>query len=162
MSYFSIAAPQTVVLPDGSTLSFRINPANSALVEIHLDGVASADDDTPGKHVLSFNRNGSAASQAFVPKLDPNAPQPYAQPVSEETAARKDAADKGIALIPGEPVAAQVEAHEANPPPTPGPLAGFKSVNDDAVRQPLPDPNVPTQPAPVVTSGSLAKPVKPA
>ncbi len=99
MSYFSIAAPQTVPIytadKDGETpaivLDFRINAANSALVEIHVKGLPCSDDgETEGTNVLTFNRNGGFVSAQFVPK----------------------------------PVA----------PDEPAPLAGYKSVDDDAVR----------------------------
>lgn len=120
MSYFSIAAPQTVVLPDGTQLHFRINPADSSLVEIHLAGEHNGE---TGTHIVTFKRNGGQTGKLeFVP----------------------------------------VEAPKSNPAQ---PLAGYKSVNDDAVREPLVAENGQVKPAlppdRTVTSTSLKDDAQP-
>lgn len=75
MSYFAIAAPQTVVLPNGLTLDFRIDPQDSSIVEIHLRGLSL--DGQQGTYIMPFKRNGSPAGRTeFIPT--PDAPQPAA------------------------------------------------------------------------------------
>jgi len=96
--FFAIA-PQQVALPDGPTLDFRVNPADTSLVEIHI---AAAD----GVHVLTFKRNGAYASSEFIPTEKPEA-------------------DAAPATEPAPP---------QQPSPPIAPLAEYKSVNDDAVR----------------------------
>lgn len=72
--YFSISAPQNVTLPDGRVLSFRVNPVDTSLVELHVLGTNQNDE--TGTHVLSFKRNGSMADQSFVALPKPDAPYP--------------------------------------------------------------------------------------
>lgn len=67
--YFSIAAPQVITLPDGTQLSFRVNPADTSLVEMHIVGVDG--NDVPGTHVLTFKRNGGPNDTSFVPTNPP-------------------------------------------------------------------------------------------
>jgi hypothetical protein len=61
--FFAIA-PQQVALPSGDTLDFRVNPADTSLVEIHIAG-------HDGTHVLTFKRNGAYASSEFIPTDKP-------------------------------------------------------------------------------------------
>lgn len=67
--YFSIAAPQNVPLPDGRVLSFRVNPVDTSLVELHIAGADH--NDAQGTHVLTFKRNGAAQDTQFVPTAQP-------------------------------------------------------------------------------------------
>ncbi len=106
--YFSIAAPQSVTVPTPAgpvTIEFRVNPADSSLVEIHVKGASP--DGIDGTHTLTFKRNGTASDQTFTPVERPaGAPLPVGKQLSED--------------IPGTPVPV---------PPVP-----YASVNDGAVR----------------------------
>lgn len=73
--YFSIAAPQIITLPDGTNLSFRVNPADSSLVELHIVGVDG--NDVPGTHVLTFKRNGGPNDTFFIPTAQIDEQPPY-------------------------------------------------------------------------------------
>ncbi len=86
--YFSISAPQQVTLPTDPpvTLSFRVNSADSSLVEIHI--VGANDEDVAGTHILTFKRNGAPSDTVFVPT--PEAPKP-ATPTTAEVEAKKQA-----------------------------------------------------------------------
>lgn len=140
MSYFSIAAPQSVTLPNGTTLHFRINPADSSQVEIHLTGER---DGAKGTWVIPMRRNGSAAGapEFSAAPTSSDAPPNRARidamddshPLKAELKRRQEAADNNVPLDADgnerDRAAAQPDkADERNP------LAGYKSVNDDAVR----------------------------
>lgn len=106
MSYFAIAAPQTVILPNGTTLNFRVNPVDSSQVEIHMTGDHNG---AQGTWVIPMKRNGTAAgapefsataqakseappNQARVDALDDS------HPTKAELKHRQEAADNNVAL----------------------------------------------------------------
>lgn len=62
--YFSISAPQSLAIPDGPSLSFRVNTADSSLVEMHVSVPG-------GVHVFTFKRNGTLADQSFHEAVQP-------------------------------------------------------------------------------------------
>lgn len=119
--YFSIAAPQVITLPDGTQLSFRVNPADTALVELHIVGVDG--NDVPGTHVLTFKRNGGPNDTSFVPTAQIDEQPDY------------KSADEGT--------------REVNHTPQDAPLSQYASVNDEPIRGPYPDTDGPvdTKPA---------------
>ena len=96
--YFSISAPQNVTLPDGTTLSFRVNPVDSSLCEIHMVGVDGSD--VAGTHILTFGRNGGPKDTAFVANPKPvepvvaapipPVPKPASYPSVDKDAVRAD------------------------------------------------------------------------
>lgn len=86
--FFSIA-PQTIPMPDGSTLVFAVDPVDSSLVTVTAAG-----------HVHTFKRNGALLSSTPIPDPTPM-PLPPVPPIPMEQ---------------------------------PAPLAGYASVDDDAVR----------------------------
>ncbi len=72
--YFSIAAPQQVILPDGRVLSFRVNGQDSSLCEIHV--IEEEAGGVAGTHILTFKRNGGPQDTAFAatPQIEPAPP----------------------------------------------------------------------------------------
>ncbi len=65
--YFSISAPQSVIIPSPGgpiTLEFRVNATDSSLVEIHAIGADK--DGIDGTHILTFKRNGTATDTTFT------------------------------------------------------------------------------------------------
>ncbi len=79
--FFSIA-PQTVTLPDGTALSFAVDPVDSSLVSLV----------TP-THKLTFKRNGALLSSDPIPDPTPlpEPPLPYADsPSVDADAVRAD------------------------------------------------------------------------
>ncbi len=88
--YFSICAPQSVVIPTPAgpvTLQFRVNAQDTSLVEIHA--VGASPDGIDGTHILTFKRNGGAQDQTFTPAEQP---------------ALKD--DGPVPTVPGTPIPA--------------------------------------------------------
>ncbi len=105
--YFSISAPQSVAIPSPGgpiTLEFRVNPADSSLVEIHATGADK--DGIDGTHILTFKRNGGAQDQTFVPT-----------PAPETTVATNGP-----------------QADASSPTTSPASKKSYPSVDDDAVR----------------------------
>lgn len=165
MSYFSIAAPQTVVLPNGTQLHFRVNPADSSQVELHVTGER---DGAEGTWVIPMRRNAGAAgipefSATAQPATDqpPNAARiaalPDDHPIKADLQRRQEAADNGVALdADGQPTGA--------PPPPDGEypsLASYGSVNDDAVRSATGDAKVDPVHGRINTVGMDQQPAKP-
>lgn len=136
MSYFAIAAPQTVHLPDGTQIDFRVNAADTSQVEIHISG--KHDQLGNGTWVIPLKRNGGpAGSPEFSARPTPADGQPPNKAridrmpdggVKDELAKRQEAADNHVPLdADGNPM----EGDGIDPE---NPVAGYKSVNDDPVR----------------------------
>lgn len=122
MSHVFAIAAQSVVMPDGSTINFRVNPVDSSHVEMHVSGRDR--DGHPGTHVMTFKRNGGPQDVTFAATAAPDNPNPGRFPKREsesqkaELDARADLANHNIPLDP-------------NPE---NPLADFQTVDEDAVR----------------------------
>lgn len=121
--YFSISAPQSVTLPNGQVLHFRVNPVDTSLCELHVAGKRDGED---GTHILTIKRNGIPVDDTFVATPDSATAQP-----KTKAAAQPD----------GDPI--------PDPTPMPEPPLPYASVNDGAVRtEPAkPKPSVDTPPA---------------
>ncbi len=126
---FSISAPQSVALPDGTALCFEVDPSDTSIVRLHVVTAG-------GSHVCAFKRNGEiigapehvdTTDEGAAPEEPPQKAAPAVLTPKETTVTTN-----GPVADASAPYTSPKEA-KANPLPYP-------SVDKDAVRSTVDTP----------------------